>query len=173
MKMAAETKPFYPLILPIIIADLETSLTLRDCEQWKEELDELEQATEKNLLCEQTSSPSPSDGEKMDPVTLIQKLNACSVFIRIIERESDGVLEQRPSIKDAIGEAAQWWRTAESIGEVFSQEMRIQRKLRAHIEFLVSSRRLTRIRLDEIQKGTKTQLDVVGQQCPISCHHNG
>lgn len=166
--MAAETKLLHPLLLPIIIADLETNLTLRDCEEWKGELDHLEQVTEKHVLCEQISSSSPADGEKMDPVTLMQKLNACSVFIRIIERECDGVLEQLPRIQYAIGEVGCWWGHA----RFANAETKVERKLRAHVEFLLSSRRLTRIRLDEIQKGTKTQLDVVCQQCPISCHQD-
>jgi hypothetical protein len=147
----------HPLLLPTLITDLETSLTLRDCEEWTEALGRLEAETGQN--------PNDTHGIgqyqqvnslKLDFPSIVHRLNACSVFVRIIERESEGAMDQLHQMLETIDKMK---KLGPPLHGGYFQDS--SNRLMQHVEFLIASRKSISLRLRSIQRGTQTQLDVV------------
>ena len=163
MRYLKSTAPLvlHLLLLPIIIMDLETSLSLRDCQQWRAELGALEEVTGQNPM--DLNSSESWQSQKNDPLDLdlgllMRRMNACSVFMRLIQRECEGVLEQLAQVREALASSNTWWQGFPT-GSPFERD--VERRLKAHIDFLLTSRKILLIRLNEVQQGTQTQLAVV------------
>jgi hypothetical protein len=78
---------FHPLLLPILIIDLKTPLTLRDCQQSRAELGALEDIAGQNPM--DTSGPGGWQAQTRDTLQLdfgplMHRLNACTVFMMLI-----------------------------------------------------------------------------------------
>jgi hypothetical protein len=135
----------HPLALPFVIMDLETTLTMRDCQQWLTELQNLERETGQRPHVTTEYFPK-----------VVKELNACSVFVRLIEGESECVLEQLRAMRITIDELE-----AQQIPRPCVQMQNAAKRLRRHVDFLATSRTSLLVRLREIQRGAQTQLNVV------------
>lgn len=136
----------HPMLLPVLIMDLETNLTLRDDERWTGEINDIESETRQR----------PYAVENVDPVDLdlgsiVQRLNGCSVFLSLIERESEAVLLHLDQARTAISELQS---TSPRLGES-------TRILTRHVEFLIHSRKTLFMRLQNLQRRSQTQLAFV------------
>jgi len=140
----------HPMLLPVLIMDLETNLTLRDDERWTSEINRVENETRQR----------PDDTETVDPLDLdlpsiVQRLNGCSVFLSLIERESEAVLlhldQARRVILDLQSDLQS---TSPKLGEA-------ARTLIRHVDFLIDSRKSLFLRLQNLQRRSQTQLAFV------------
>jgi len=138
------------MLLPVLIMDLETNLTLRDDERWTSEINRVENETRQR----------PDDTETVDPLDLdlpsiVQRLNGCSVFLSLIERESEAVLlhldQARRVILDLQSDLQS---TSPKLGEA-------ARTLIRHVDFLIDSRKSLFLRLQNLQRRSQTQLAFV------------
>jgi hypothetical protein len=136
----------HPMLLPTIIMDLETTLTLQDDEYWTTAITDIENETKQ----------TPHNAESVDPLELdlpsiVQRLNGCSVFLSLIERESEAVLVHLDQSRRAITELqSQYPRLTES-----------SRTLIRHVDFLINSRKSLFLRLQNLQRRSQTQLAFV------------
>ena len=144
----------HPLALPLLIIDLETTLTMVDCQQWLTELQKLERETGQRP--HGTMEYRPVDPLEIDFPKVVKELNACSVFVRLIERESECVLEQLRVMRITIDELE-----AQQIPQPCLQMQNAAKRLRRQVDFLTTSRTSLLIRLREIQRGAQTQLNFV------------
>jgi hypothetical protein len=134
----------HPILVPVLIMDLETNLTLRDDENWTNELRQIENET----------TQEPSNCRRVDPFELdlpsiVQRLNGCSVFLSLIERESETVLIHLDHARRVISELQCTHLKGPS------------RLLERHVEFLIESRKNVLLRLQNIQRRSQTQLQFV------------
>lgn len=145
-RFLTKTTPHYshPILLPVIIMDLETALTLNDDEAWTSEIKDIEEETRQrpNPV---TKSLNPHE---LDLFSIIQRLNGCSVFLSLIERESAAVLLHLEQARRMIFEL-----------QAMSAALRQPTKgLISQIDFLVNSRGNLFIRLQNLQRRSQTQL---------------
>ena len=70
----------HPLLLPVLIMDLETNLALRDDGRWTREINEIEDETGRRLYDSEVVNPL-----NLDLSSIMQRLNGCSVFLSLIE----------------------------------------------------------------------------------------
>ena len=136
----------HPVLLPILIMDLETNLTLGDDERWTTDISKVEQETRQK----------PNASKTIDPLALnlpsiVQRLNAASVFLSLIERESEAVLLH-------LDQARKMTSDLQSTSPNLRQASKI---LMRHIEFLVNSRKNLLFRLQNLQRRSQTQLTFV------------
>ena len=134
----------HPILIPVLIMDLETNLTLRDDENWTSVLSEIERETRQG----------PRGGRRADPFDLdlpsiVQRLNGCSVFLSLIERESETVLIHLDHARRAISELQ------------CACLDKSNRLLERHIKFLTESRKNLLLRLQNVQRRSQTQLQFV------------
>jgi hypothetical protein len=123
---------------------LETNLTLRDDEVWTGVVREIENETRQE----------PRGGQRVDPFDLdlpsiVQRLNGCSVFLSLIERESEAVLIHLDHARRIISELQ------------CACLDRSTRLLDRHIDFLIESRRNLLLRLQNAQRRSQIQLQFV------------
>jgi hypothetical protein len=78
----------HPLLVPVLIMDLETNLTLVDNERWTIEINNAESETGQ----EPDRTTKTLDPFSLDLPGIVQRLNACSIFLSLIEEESELVL---------------------------------------------------------------------------------
>jgi hypothetical protein len=144
-----KTAPQYmhPLLLPILIMDLETTLTLNDDEGWMSEINEIEEETRQKP----NIAAKPVNPLELDLPSLVQRLNGCSVFLSLIERESEAVLLHLEQARSMISEL-----------QSASLSLRQSGKgLIRHIDFLANSRKNLLFRLQNLQRRSQTQLAYV------------
>jgi hypothetical protein len=139
-------KAMHPLLLPVLITDLDTTLTLQDCMHWKETLAEVAHETGQNANA--LSASRPADPLALDFPSVVQRLNGCSMFVYAIQRECEGMLEQLAQMVAELSESA-------------AQLQAVSKRLKRHVQFVTTSRKMLLIRLNEIQRGTQTQLSAV------------
>ena len=137
----------HPLLLPVLIMDLETNLTLREDGRWTREINEIEKETRQR----------PYDSEAVDPLNLnlssiMQRLNGCSVFLSLIEQESEVMLLHLNQVHEILDVQL----TSLILGNP-------SRTLTKHVEFLINSRKNLLLRLQNLQRRSQTQLAFV---CP-------
>ena len=107
--------------------DLETNLTLGDDERWTTEINDIESETGQNPNC----ATKPLDPFGLDLPSIVQRLNGCSVFLSLIERESEVVLLH---LEQALN----------MIPDLHSISPNIRKSsnfLTRHVKFLIISRR--------------------------------
>jgi hypothetical protein len=136
----------HPLLLPVLIMDLETNSTLVDDEHWTTEIKKVEQETR-----QEPNAAKPIGSLDLDLPSIVQRMNAASVFLSLIERESEAVLLH-------LDEARRM------VSELLSTSPRLEQSsimLIRHIEFLVNSRKNLLYRLQNLQRRSQTQLAFV------------
>lgn len=134
----------HPILIPVLIMDLETNLTLRDGEEWTTVIDRIEKETRQEPMERRNVDPF-----ELDLPSLVQQLNGCSVFLSLIERESETVLIHLGYARRVISELQ------------FTCLDEPNRLLKRHVEFLIESRRNALLRLQNIQRRSQTQLQFV------------
>jgi hypothetical protein len=77
----------HPMLLPVLIMDLETNSTLVDDEHWTTEIKKVERETR-----QEPNATKPVGSLDLDLPSIVQRMNAASVFLSLIERESEAVL---------------------------------------------------------------------------------
>ena len=75
------------MLLPVLIMDLETNSTLVDDEHWTTEIKKVERETR-----QEPNATKPVGSLDLDLPSIVQRMNAASVFLSLIERESEAVL---------------------------------------------------------------------------------
>jgi hypothetical protein len=148
-RFITKTTPQYmhPILLPIIIMDLETALTLNDDEAWTSEINDIEEETRQKP----NSVPKTLNPHELDLSSIIQRMNGCSVFLSLIERESEAVLLHLEQARRMILEL-------QSMSAALRQPTK---GLLSHIDFLVNSRKNLFIRPQNLQRRSQTQLAFV------------
>lgn len=136
----------HPLLLPILIMDMETNLTLGDDERWTTDINKVEQETRQTPNASKTVDPLD-----LDLPSIVQRLNGASVFLSLIERESEAVLLHLDQARKMISDL-------HSTSPNLRQASKI---LMRHIEFLVNSRKNLLFRLQNLQRRSQTQLAFV------------
>lgn len=133
----------HPMLLPVLVMDLETNLTLRDDEQWTREIQDIEGQTK------QASWESGAfDQENLDFPSTVKKLNGCSGFLSVIERESEAVLLHLDLAR----------RISSNLRTESVREQEVNRTIIRHIDFLVESRKNLLLRLQNVQRRSQIQL---------------
>jgi hypothetical protein len=136
----------HPMLLPILIMELETDLTLGDDEGWTAEIKKIENETRQEPNAAKTVDPLG-----LDLPSIVQRLNACSVFLSLIERESEAVLLHLDQARKLISDL-------QSISPSLRQSSNM---LIRHIDFLINSRKSLFLRLQNLQRRSQTQLAFV------------
>jgi hypothetical protein len=134
------------MLLPVLIIDLETNLTLRDDEGWTSEINEIENETKQRPY--DTKTVEPLD---LDLSSIVRRLNWCSIFLSLIERESEAVLVHLDQARRVIS-------------DLQSTSPRLEGPTRAlirHVDFLINSRKNLFLRLQNLQRRSQTQLAFV------------
>lgn len=132
----------HPLLVPVLIMDLETNLTLRDDERWTAEIRNVELETGQEPDCR---------AKTLDPFDLVQRLNGCSGFLSLIERESEVVLLHLDQALNMISDL-----------QSMSPNLRkSSNQLTGLVNFLISSRKNLFFRLQNLQRRSQTQLAFV------------
>jgi Mg2+ and Co2+ transporter CorA len=108
------------------------------------------------LPAHRTIEYRPVDPLEINFPKVVKELNAYSVFVRLIERECECVLEQLRVMRITIDELE-----AQQIPQPCVQMQNAAKGLRRQVDFLATSRTSLLIRLREIQRGAQTQLNVV------------
>ncbi|KAE9372926.1 hypothetical protein N431DRAFT_505193 [Stipitochalara longipes BDJ] len=134
----------HPLLLPLLIMDLETNLTLRDEEKYDSEINTIEEHIR------QTPSIAANTVDQIDinrPL-IVQQLNGCSVFLPLIERESEAVLLHLEQLHSMISEL-----------HLKNPKLALlSKRLLMHVDFLANSRKNLFLRLQSLQRRSQTQL---------------
>ncbi|KAH6691097.1 hypothetical protein BKA61DRAFT_285199 [Leptodontidium sp. MPI-SDFR-AT-0119] len=132
----------HPLLVPVLIMDLETNLTLRDDERWTAEIRNVESETGQEPDC-RAKTLDPFD---LDLPGIVQRLNGCSVFLSLIERESEVVLLHLDQALNMISDL-----------QSMSPNLRkSSNQLTGHVNFLISSRKNLFLRLQNLQRRSQT-----------------
>jgi hypothetical protein len=142
----------HPLLLPILIIDLETTLTLNDDEGWTSEINDIEEETNQNPNIAAESVETLD----LDLPSIVQRLNGCSVFLSLIERESEAVLLHLEQVRSMISE----------LQSMLPRLRQSSNRLIRHVDFLTNSRKNLLFRLQNLQRRSQTQLAFV-------CSHSG
>jgi hypothetical protein len=132
----------HPILLPVLVMDLETNLTLRDDEVRTEQIDEIESETTQRI---------EHDGLEVDLHLTVQKLLSCSVFVSKIERECETVLLHLEKAQKMIIDV-------EATSPVLT---RSSNALLRHTAFLVDSRKAVLLRLQNLQQRCQIRLALV------------
>jgi hypothetical protein len=136
----------HPILLPVLIMDLETNSTLADDEHWTTEIMKVERETR-----QEPNTTKSTHSLDLDLPSIIQRMNAASVFLSLIERESETVLLH-------LDQAGRMVSDLQSTSPRLGQSSII---LIRHIEFLVNSRKNLLFRLQNLQRRSQTQLAFV------------
>lgn len=137
----------HPLLVPVLIMDIETNLTLGDDEGWTTEINDIESETGQQPN-HSTETPDPFG---LDLPGIVQRLNGCSVFLSLIERESEVVLFQLDQALNMISDLR-------SMSPNLKQS---SNQLARHVNFLISSRKHLLWRLQNLQRRSQIQLAFV------------
>lgn len=138
-----------PVLLPLLIMDLETDSTLADEEGWVSELKQIESETKQSSV--HTEAFDPVD---LDLTSIVQKLNGCIGFVTKIERESEAVLLHLHQAHEAISD----------LQTVSPRLEEVSRVLMKYVDFQIESRKNLFLRLQNLRRRSQLQLDFV--RCP-------
>jgi uncharacterized protein YfcZ (UPF0381/DUF406 family) len=133
-----------PVLLPVLVMDLETDLTLRDDFTFHCEILDIEA---------KTGGGGEADILAFDLHSIVQSLNASSVFLSKIERDCESALLHLEKAKKMISE------TAEMCSLITKQSETLHR----HVEFLIDSRKDIFYRLQNLQRRSQTRLALVSR----------
>jgi hypothetical protein len=136
----------HPMLLPVLIMDLETNSTLVDDEHWTTEIKKVERETR-----QEPGTTKPVGSLDIDLPSIVQRMNGASVFLSLIERESEAVLLHLNQARRMVS-------------DLQSTSPRLRQSsimLIRHIEFLVNSRKNLLFRLQNLQRRSQTQLAFV------------
>ncbi|KAI9869101.1 MAG: hypothetical protein M1813_002925 [Trichoglossum hirsutum] len=133
----------HPILLPLLIMDMETDLTLGDDEDWTLEINKIENETRQAPRVAQAVDPLD-----LDLPSIVQRLNGCSVFLSLIERESEAVLLHLDQARGMILSLE-----SDLPGHKKSTDMLIR-----YIDFMINSRKNLFLRLQNLQRRSQTQL---------------
>jgi hypothetical protein len=131
----------HPILLPILVMDLETDLTLRDDSILHSDVLNIETKTSGGIV----------DILELDLPSMVENLNATSVFISKIERDCESALLHLEKAKTMISE----------ITVLCSLITKPSNTLRRHVDFLIDSRKDVFCRLQNLQRRTQTRLALV------------
>jgi len=143
----------HPLLLPLLIMDLETNLTLRDEEEYTRDINSIEEETKQAP----GTSATPVNSLDLDLPLTVQRLNGCSIFLSLIERESAAVLLHLETLRSMTS-------------ELHSSNPKLAtsgKRLLMHVDFLTNSRKNLFLRLQNLQRRSQTQLDFVKFPFPL------
>lgn len=133
----------HPVILPIIIMDLETDLTLRDDTVYHKEISDIE---------DDTGGVGPAlDVFALDLPKIVSRLNQASVFLSKIERECETTLLHLEKARAMI-------MTVRDLCPALEKQS--QRLIR-HADHLIQSRKNVFFRLQNLQRRSQTRLSLV------------
>ena len=151
----------HPMMLPVMIIDMDTSLALGTFANAGSTLRKIEAETGQNALISslENDSVSVDDPLALDLSSLVNRLSRCSSDVRVSEKDSEVVLEHLHLIKRDIDEAASG--VPPFSAKAYEHLQSSSRQLRHHIDYLISSRKILLLRFQEVQLGAQTQLSVV------------
>jgi hypothetical protein len=135
------TSSLHPVLLPVLVMDLETDGTLRDDEEWTSEISDIEDETSEEEL----------DVLELNLSAIMQRLNAGSVFLSKIERECETVLLHLEKAQKMILDVLDLSSIMQRPGNV----------LMKHVTHLVDSRKNLSFRLQNLQQRSQTRLAFV------------
>jgi len=135
-----------PMLLPILIMDLETNGTLGDDEEWTETIRDIENQTK-----QRPRETDTVDVQSLDLPSIVQRLNGASIFLSLIEKESEIVLLQLAQVRQALSDFE-----VKHLGVAEPS-----RSLMHQVDFLVVSRKSLFVRLQNLQRRCQTQLAFV------------
>jgi hypothetical protein len=122
-----------PLLLPILIIDLETNLTMRDDQQYTQLLGDITHTDEIARLV-------PA---KLSEISA--QLKGAAIFLSLIEREGHSVMTQLQDIQTELQPS--WYRRD------------TPQQLLVHLKFLISSRKNLSLRINGLQKRVNIHTD--------------
>jgi len=126
--------------------DMETDLTLGDDEDLTLEINKIENETRQAPRVAQAVDPLD-----LDLPSIVQRLNGGSVFLSLIERESEAVLLHLDQARGMILSLE-----SDSPGHKKSTDVLIR-----YIDFMINSRKNLFLRLQNLQRRSQTQLAFV------------
>jgi hypothetical protein len=135
-----------PMLLPILIVDLETNGTLIDDEEHTETIQDIENQTKRGL-----PETNPVAVQSLYLPSIVQRLNRASIFLSLIENESEMVLLQLAQMRKALLD----------LQSKHSSLTEPSRSLMQQVDFLVVSRKSLFLRLQNLQRRCQTQLAFV------------
>jgi len=152
----------HPLMLPVMIIDMDTTLVLGTFANAGSMLRVVEAQTGQNALItdQENKLVSVDDPLALDLLSLVNKLSRCSSDVRVSEKDSEVVLEHLQLIRREIDEL-----TSGALAVLTNANEYLQsssKGLRRHVDYLISSRKILLLRFQEVQLGAQTQLSVVG-----------
>ena len=151
----------HPLMLPVMIVDMDTSLALGTFANAGSSLRKIEAETGQNALITGAGNESVlvDDPLALDLLSLVNRLSRCSSDVRVSEKDSEVVLEHLKLIRSTIDEVASGVPPFSS--EVYEHLLSSSIQVRRHVDYLISSRKILLLRFQEVQIGAQTQLSVV------------
>ena len=136
----------HPILLPVLIMDLETDSTLLDDEGWTSDLVDVERETGQRAGFDEIV-----DLAKLDLPSIVKQMNACSQFVSLVDRESEAVLHHLRQAREAISDIQTRRPDLEGVSHTLTR----------HVEFLIESRKGLLLRLQNIQRRSQIQLAYV------------
>jgi hypothetical protein len=157
----------HPLMLPVMIIDMGTSLALGTFANAGSSLRSIEAETGQSALITGVGNESVSvdDPLALDLVSLVHRLSKCSSDVRVSGKDSEVVLLHLQLIRSTIDEVASGVPPFSSTAYEHLQSSSIQ--VRRHVDYLINSRKILLLRFEEVQSGAQTQLSVV---CILEFH---
>ena len=151
----------HPMMLPVAIIDMGTSLALGTFANAGSRLRKVEAETGQSALItdEGDGTLVVDDPLALDLVSLVNKLSSCSADVRVSEKDSQVVLEHLRLIRSDIDEIANGLPPFSSNDYQHLQSS--SRQLKRHIDYLINSRNMLLLSFQEVQLGAQTQLAVV------------
>ena len=137
---------FHPMLIPLLIMDLETDSTLGDDQEWTSIMFQIEIKTQQRPSYTETVDPLD-----LDLASIVQQLNGCSSFVTLIGRETEAVLIHLRQVREAISDL-----------QIRSPGLEVvSRTLIKHVDFLTESRKNLLLRLQNLQRRSQIQLAFV------------
>jgi hypothetical protein len=151
----------HPMMLPVMITDMDTSLALGTFGNAGSMLRKIEAETGQNALITSLGHESVlvDDPLALDLLSLVNRLSKCSANVRVSKKDSEVVLEHLRLIRIVIDEVASG--AAPFSSDAYGHLQSSSRELRRHVDYLISSRKILLLRFQEVQLGAQTQLSVV------------
>lgn len=142
------TDECHPLLLPVIIIDLETNLTFRDDQGYTDVVDDIEQETHQCASYDDNDLP---DESTLDLPSIIHRANKILQFLSLIDRETHVTLRQLKVIQREVKDGR----------DQLMKEKLSTSGLLDHVQFLIDSREAVSFRLENVQRRAKIQLEWV------------
>lgn len=158
----------HPMMLPVMIIDMDTSLALGTFANAGSTLRVIEAETGQGALITDIENDivTVDDPLALDLSSIVERLSRCSSDVRVSEKDSEVVLEHLRLIRISIDEITS---CAPAFSDYTHEHLQsASRQLIRHVDYLVSSRMMLLLRFREVQSGAKTQLSVV-RLSQISC----